>query len=61
LTAKRNNITPYDAIFVCVALKLQLALKTLDKKQMQYLNLSEEKNRKNLILKSPVPFPSAPL
>jgi predicted nucleic acid-binding protein len=33
LVAKSNGITPYDAIFVCMALKLQLALKTLDEKQ----------------------------
>ncbi len=33
LAAKRMDITPYDAVFVCLALKLGLILKTLDRKQ----------------------------
>jgi predicted nucleic acid-binding protein len=33
--AKRNGITPYDAIFICLALKLGTVLKTLDKKQKE--------------------------
>ena len=37
LIAKRNGITTYDAIFVCLAVKLGLTLKTLDKRQNQVL------------------------
>ena len=33
--AKRNGITPYDAIFVCLAVKLGTVLKTLDRKQKE--------------------------
>jgi predicted nucleic acid-binding protein len=37
LMAKQKGITTYDAIFVCLAVKLGLTLKTLDRKQSQAL------------------------
>jgi predicted nucleic acid-binding protein len=41
--AKRNGMTIYDAIFVSLAIKLNLALKTFDKAQNRALT-SETKN-----------------
>jgi len=41
--AKRNGITVYDAVFVALANKLSLDLKTFDKVQTKVLN-SERKN-----------------
>ena len=41
--AKRNDMTIYDAVFVSMAIKLDLALKTFDKVQIRAL-ASETKN-----------------
>jgi predicted nucleic acid-binding protein len=43
LIAKRNGITTYDAIFVCLAIKLGLTLKTFDKIQSRALKSEKEK------------------
>ena len=40
--AKRNGITPYDAIFVCLAVKLGIVLKTLDRKQEEVYEKEKE-------------------
>ena len=42
VAAKRNSITPYDAIFVCLAVKLGTVLKTLDKKQKEVYEKEQE-------------------
>lgn len=44
LLAKQNSITIYDAVFVALALQLDLPLKTLDKAQTRAFKL--ESNRK---------------
>jgi predicted nucleic acid-binding protein len=43
--AKRNGMTTYDAIFVCLAIKLGLTLKTLDKKQTLAFDSETKKSR----------------
>ena len=46
LIAKRNGITAYDAIFICLAIKLRLTLKTFDMKQNKVLEVEREKRAK---------------
>ena len=43
--ARRNGITVYDAIFICLAIDLDVALKTFDKIQARALE-SESKERR---------------
>ncbi len=44
--AKRNDITIYDAIFICLALKLGLILRTFDKIQNRVMESEREKELK---------------
>ena len=43
--AKRNGITIYDAIFVCLAIQLGLTLKTFDKIQTRVLEAERKKEK----------------
>jgi predicted nucleic acid-binding protein len=46
LVAKGNNIAMYDSIFICLAVKLGLNLKTLDNKQAEIFgNLNRKQSR----------------
>ena len=43
LLAKQNSITVYDAVFVALAVQLELSLKTLDKAQTRVFKLENNK------------------
>jgi predicted nucleic acid-binding protein len=45
VTAKKNGITIYDAVFVCMAVKLGLPLKTFDKAQAQALKQNKKEQQ----------------
>jgi predicted nucleic acid-binding protein len=45
LLAKRNGIAIYDSIFVCLAIKLGLSLKTLDKRQADVFEKIRKKSQ----------------
>ena len=46
LMAKGNNIAMYDSIFICLAIKLGLTLKTLDNRQAKiFENLNKKQSR----------------